>query len=539
MLSITKFMMLENALLKRDFEKNDTLYYFGNFSIEETLSMNLLVQYINENSEVLNLPRRHKKFRDRNGRRLSALEENGTTLTIINIIRNAFSHGHYKYDFDREMVCIDSIYLKKGEPDYYHVKVDIPIKYIDMFNEGISSVKLKVKSWDFKENSKASLYSNIRSWNIEHYKYQLNNKREFDYLVDKKMDFETFYSDFNRRNLRVSLGPINGSENAIVNRIIQRIRRNPDLVLEEDTWKSFSFVMNSFLITNDYKKKLYNVFLSIYKAKRGNIDALRSAQHINSYLSGDYEKLKQIDVLYDEIDIDDANDIAVIYNFMVLLFSSIKYPNEGEELDDLSFLAPFLSIPNCYEIFADENLINYNAKLSDDITKQKNILDNMSLNGKPQEYIDKMKEKYLNNKIIPGLKEIDRGVNNKNISAIRHLKNAVEHCNVFFDGTYLIFRDYKDVYEQEYTFEMKFKKFDLISLLIQIIDLLMWKDNMGNLKKKSKDIHKNKSRRIREYLLAIQEMYGIDCADVYDHSCIYANSLLHPLDVERKLRGLK
>ena len=141
MLTITKFMMLENTILKRDLSRHDKLYYLGSLSDEERLAIDLLVKYVVDNKEKLVLPKREKTVVFENkltGLISGDLADVKESLTIINIIRNAFSHGLYRYDFDREMICIDSIYDTSQIPgsnceDDYHIKVDIPISIIEFF----------------------------------------------------------------------------------------------------------------------------------------------------------------------------------------------------------------------------------------------------------------------------------------------------------------------------------------------------------------------------------------------------------------------
>ena len=468
MLTVTKFMMIENNLLRREYGAADKhLCYYGDLDEQKLRFILYFAKYIKENKKELRMPLRHKtvKYRGYLSPKIGASEmrEISDALILISFVRNAIGHGHYKWDTEKGMICIDSEYV--DPKDGYRLKVDIPIQNFEVINAGFTNLSSEPISRSFKLS-----YSNRKQW---------------DYLVDQGLSFETFMR-FLLGGDMYSVAVKSGKDNNKLKTFIKKVRRKPSLVMNEDTWEQFIYYMRDRDVDPSFKEKCYEIYTSIYANKRGNLGALKNAQHINSYLNGDFSTIKTTSLLSKSINVDEGNDLAVIYNYMIMLFSHL---DDRDVNKDKVFLSPYLdfsSYPKMYNhrglyeldgamFSACERMINKVGTHSETIEKIKKRQELPS-----EDQFDRIDASALRT-YFGEIANIDKKINSKNEGILNHLRNAVYHCNISIspDG-YLIFSDYKDADRKNLTFQLAIKKKDLIELLIKMTVLLYEKENISS-----------------------------------------------------------
>ena len=152
MFLISKFLLLKESMIKKDFE-NNILY----FNIEENRqylkAIKYIVDYVRKHGVLISNHLEVKILPD-NQNYSKSLK---SYIRCFHKIRDAFSHGGYRIDSKNERIILDNDNLIPGQPptkDTYIVRCKLPIKVLELFTYIIEQPKNKYVKEDIKEYKK-------------------------------------------------------------------------------------------------------------------------------------------------------------------------------------------------------------------------------------------------------------------------------------------------------------------------------------------------------------------------------------------------
>ena len=459
MLKVAQFLVSKENFLKKDrdnvtlyygypqsfyyiYDLSDAIYelasYVYNHSTELVIDKTKNIHYISE------LPEKYKKLTN------PTFDE---ALVIINMIRNSIIHDGAILDYHNSLLNIDnSIPDVYGDEDYQlRIKTSIPISLISKLDLG--SIMKDNKSVLLMCIFDAILKKNYRRLTSEMVEVKINYMQKEIILNLSNEDFFDFYSMYEeKKHVNVSnIDPLLTVKKGDNRKIVSGYGKTPNvryisnhIDLEETVaLKHIKMLVSLMKIFNEDSQKLLS---PLYTSK---FFYLLESEHLSSEFK--LEAMEQFRNMFDRVDfhanveesldsisyvlgIEDEEksvDLVALYSYLILLFSKCPLKDNNVLLTEFLDLSK-LSVD--YYNIDDNSITEFYSEVEDFIIR---MLQKYDMEKKTFEY--QMPCINLYTKIMAFM--VSR-LKIRNNSYLRHIRNALEHSNIFLSGDKVILKDY-------------------------------------------------------------------------------------------------